>query len=266
MRVTLNNSILQACFYFPHRMPRPRPRPCRRSAMIGGRAAPIMSMLTFVLRGYSRSWVTLYCIDTLSIESIWCHVVRGIHTMRQPRKKYSACGLSLIVGFFILCFYTFRGFWRWYRVQSRPVQIIVAGISAVMLVVSAISNALGTSNQSEVVPTPTPTQAIASVATSAPTQDQPTPIPTEKPTPTPTPKPAIVPTHAPVSTTPPKPTQPACQAVNNNPWCYNFSPGKLIYYPPSGFCSYFNCIPSFYGSDDPGDASIVFALEWFRLL
>lgn len=175
--------------------------------------------------------------------------------MRQPRKKNSACGLSLIVGFFILCFYALRGFWRWYRVQTRPVQIIVAGIIAVALVIGAISNAMGSSNQSAIVPTPTPTQAIALVATSAPTQDQATPLPTEKPTPLPTqkPTPRPQPTQPPVR---PTPTKPACQAVNGNPWCYNFSPGKLIYYPPSGFCSYFNCISTFYGSDDPGDGYI----------
>src|SRR5579863_8526599 len=49
---------------------------------------------------------------------------------------------------------------------------------------------------------------------------------------------------------------PSCFGINGNPWCYNFSPGTLIYTPPSGFCNYFNCIPSFFGSDDPGDGYI----------
>ena len=36
-----------------------------------------------------------------------------------------------------------------------------------------------------------------------------------------------------------------CTAVNCNPWGYDFNPGNLIDNPPSAFCSYFACIPSF---------------------
>ncbi len=69
------------------------------------------------------------------------------------------------------------------------------------------------------------------------------PQPTDTPTPTPKPQP----THQATPKPTPKPTQPpACQAVNNNPWCYNFSPGNLIINPPGNFCSYFNCIASFW--------------------
>ena len=74
---------------------------------------------------------------------------------------------------------------------------------------------------------------------------------------TPTPTPTIVPTHAPQQTQLLKPTSPPCQATNGNPWCYNFSPGKLISIPPSGFCTYFACIPTFVEPDDPGDGYIV---------
>src|SRR5260221_515964 len=85
----------------------------------------------------------------------------------------------------------------------------------------------------------------------------PTPGPTQKPTPTPTPKPTSAPTHQPAPTQPPHTPTP-CPGINCNPWGYNFSsPGKLIYVPPSGFCNYFNCIPTFYESDDPGDGYIV---------
>jgi hypothetical protein len=62
--------------------------------------------------------------------------------------------------------------------------------------------------------------------------------------PTATPKP-----HAPSPTATPnsQPTATPCPAVNCNPWGYNFSPpGNLIYNPPSGFCTYFNCIASFW--------------------
>jgi hypothetical protein len=55
-----------------------------------------------------------------------------------------------------------------------------------------------------------------------------------------------------------RPTQPpVCQAINNNPWCYTFTAGKLIYNPPSNFCDYFNCLASFWESDDPGDGYVV---------
>ncbi len=54
----------------------------------------------------------------------------------------------------------------------------------------------------------------------------PTPTPTRKPTPTPKPAPG----------------------ANGNPCGYNFSPGSLIYNPPSSLCSYFSCIPSFWQS------------------
>jgi len=147
----------------------------------------------------------------------------------------------------------------WYRrlfAWCRRHPIATAVIIVVFLGIGAISNALGASNQSTVAPTPTPTQQIALVSTSASNQNQLTPLPTANPTPIPTqkPTPRPQPTQPPVH---PTPTKPACQAVNNNPWCFNFSPGKLIYYPPNGFCNYFNCIPTFYGSDDPGDGYIV---------
>jgi hypothetical protein len=33
-----------------------------------------------------------------------------------------------------------------------------------------------------------------------------------------------------------------------NPWRYNFTPGSVIYNPPSDFCSYFDCIASFWNN------------------
>ena len=62
-----------------------------------------------------------------------------------------------------------------------------------------------------------------------------TPVPTDTSAPTPTPKSEPTPT-----------SKPHCQAVNNNPWCYNFTPGNLIYTPSPDFCSYFACISSFW--------------------
>src|SRR5205823_5366206 len=123
-----------------------------------------------------------------------------------------------------------------------------------------IGTAVGSVNlatQSTPTPTTSPQQAAILASPTATATVTPTATPTQQPTPTPTPKPTIPPTPTPQPTQLPKPTHPACQAVNNNPWCYNFSPGKLIYYPPSGFCNYFACIASFVEPDDPGDGYVV---------
>jgi hypothetical protein len=157
-----------------------------------------------------------------------------------------------------------QGVWQWYLTRTRKMQISLAGAVILALICfSAIANAaVGSGNTTIPQATSTPAQqAVLTGDTPTPvptlTQPSPTSVPTQKPTPIPTPKPTPLPTNAPVPTQPPKPTSPPCQAVNNNPWCYNFVPGNYITYPPSGFCNYFACIPTFYGSDDPGDGYIV---------
>lgn len=98
-----------------------------------------------------------------------------------------------------------------------------------------------------VQPTPTPTATA-----------MPTPTPTKVPTPTPTPKPKkkaepepriiIEPTVAPAA--PQQPAQPVKTGIYGNPWGYDHVyPGDVIYSPPSGFCSYFSCISSFWKGD-----------------
>ena len=160
---------------------------------------------------------------------------------------------------------TKRGPWQWYKTRTRRMQVSLgcATLLVVLLFLSIAVAAVASGNTATPQATSTPAQQAAvtgTTPTSLPTPTQPAPTPTPIP-PTPTPHPAIAPapTHAPQPTSaPPKPTSvPSCQAVNGNPWCYNFAPGNLIYYPPSGFCSYFACIPSFYGSDDPGDGYVV---------
>jgi hypothetical protein len=106
--------------------------------------------------------------------------------------------------------------------QSTPVSVIATDTATVTL---------------DSTPTPSPTPTDTPIPT-------PTPSPTSKPVPTPAPRPTLTPA-------------PKCVAVNNNPWCYDFNPGNLIYVPPSGFCNYFACISSFYAPDDPGDGYIV---------
>jgi hypothetical protein len=111
--------------------------------------------------------------------------------------------------------------------------------------------------------TESPTAVVqSSTATSTPTLDvtvtpspSPTPLATATPVPsaTATPAPrqtpaAVAPTAKPTT----RPTQPPpafnyCGAPVN-PWHYNFCGGNVINSPPTSFCGYFNCIPSFWKS------------------
>lgn len=160
--------------------------------------------------------------------------------------------------------------WRRYRAMRKRAQWGI-GCLAVFLLCGMCScvGALAAPSMPQVATTLSPTatqvtlgnttQATATSTatvhadTSTPTS-VPAATPTVMPTPVPTPMPTTPPTRQPAPSPTPKPT---CQAVNNNPWCYNFSPGSPIYNPPSAFCSYFACIPSFYEPDDPGDGYIV---------
>jgi hypothetical protein len=70
------------------------------------------------------------------------------------------------------------------------------------------------------------------------------------------------PTKVPISATPPKRGEtsskltatpspsatsvPGKTGVNGNPWGYNFQPGDTITEPPEEFCSYFQCVSSFW--------------------
>jgi hypothetical protein len=103
------------------------------------------------------------------------------------------------------------------------------------------------------VPTATDTPASTDTPPATPLFTVPaeltTPFPTDTPSPSPSDTPPASPTGAPVPT-PPPPTQPPpnlCGAPPN-PWNYNFCGGALISAPPGSFCSYFNCIASFWTS------------------
>ena len=150
--------------------------------------------------------------------------------------------------------------------QDKIIGFGCLGVIVLLLCVlcGSIANAMSGNHSNTSISSSSPTAThqaavlVATVATEQPTAT-PTPISTATPSPTPTPKPTPKPTPTPtlvVVKPTPTPT-PHCAGVNNNPWCYDFNPGKLIYYPPSSFCNYFNCIPTFYGSDDPGDGYII---------
>lgn len=125
---------------------------------------------------------------------------------------------------------------------------IVAGVLILSCVTCGIIGA--TAPKTGDISTPTPTQAAVLIATAVPTATQrPTTIPTATPTPSPTPTATMLPTATPTPkpvATQPKPTPTHCVGVNNNPWCYDFNPGNLIYSPPSAFCSYFTCVSTFW--------------------
>jgi hypothetical protein len=120
---------------------------------------------------------------------------------------------------------------------GRPTQVITIILTLVIIGVCSfccISLYTSVFASSPIGDNPTPgNQAAASSpnATTAPTKaPTPTPNPKPKPTATPTPKPSC-----------------RYMPVNNNPWCYTFTnTGKLIYDPNAAFCSYFNCISSFW--------------------
>lgn len=119
-----------------------------------------------------------------------------------------------------------------------------------MCICSAAVAANSNTNQQTAQPTATmethqSAVLVATVATTQPTPrptPKPSPTPTTKPTPRPTPKPTVIvqrPTPTPV---------PIHTGVNGNPWGYDFNPGNYIYNPNADFCSYFNCIASFWQS------------------
>ncbi len=167
-----------------------------------------------------------------------------------------------------------RSGWLWYRAKTGKTQIIAA-ICSLLLVVAFLAftsfAALADRASALALLTPTPTPGQTLLTTNGATAPSPsnlvtaisaTALPTTTVQPTVTPKPVAT-----VKPTPkPKPTQPSvrptpiptkCQGVNGNPWCYDFSSGNLISYPPSNFCSYFACIANFWGADDPGDGYVV---------
>jgi hypothetical protein len=82
-----------------------------------------------------------------------------------------------------------------------------------------------------------PTPLVTAAPTAAPTA-----VPTAAPTAPPTARPTVPPTPPPTA-----PPRNLCGAPAN-PWNYNFCGGGTISSPPSDFCSYFNCIPSFWDS------------------
>jgi hypothetical protein len=78
--------------------------------------------------------------------------------------------------------------------------------------------------------------------------------PSAKASPSPKPSPSVSASPSPSQSAaapaaplpPPPPPPPPPTGVNGNPWGYDFNPGNYITAPPSAFCTYFNCIASFW--------------------
>jgi len=131
-------------------------------------------------------------------------------------------------------------------------KLAIGGFAALLLI-AAISSAAKqpptTPTGHEVAQVSSSSAPVAKQSTEPVAKPSPTPSPTPVPTPTPSPSPKAVATSAPPAPAPPPPppAQNTCGAPAN-PWGYNFCGGNLIYSPPSNFCSYFNCIASFWKS------------------
>ena len=137
-----------------------------------------------------------------------------------------------------------RNGWRQASRRQRAV-IVIAGLFVLGGIGSLGQRGPSAGPDSAAAPTasPMPTHEPTEAATLAPTvTPTPTVAPTLEPTttpapePTPTPQPTLLPTPAPVL------------GVFGNPWGYDFRTGSRIYDPPFEFCSYFDCIPSFWDS------------------
>lgn len=157
-----------------------------------------------------------------------------------------------------------KNIWHWYRGRGKVAQVSI-GSSLILLLCLCSCFSFAAIAGTTAPPKPPAAQVVTQSPTTASHTVQATPTATSTPLPTPTntpaptattaPPPTPVPTLAPTTAPTPIPTQPQpmptpqptqSTGVNGNPWGYSFVPGNLIYSPPSDFCSYFNCIASFW--------------------
>lgn len=144
--------------------------------------------------------------------------------------------------------------WRSYRRMRTWAQLGIGCLTVFVLCgMCSCMAAIAAPGSSQIASSPTATSVVlgntarqvtpTNTATVKPAVSTPTPLPS--PTATPQPQPTAKPTPAPTHPLAPTPT-PHPVGVNGNPWGYDFNRGNFIYSPPSNFCSYFNCIASFW--------------------
>jgi hypothetical protein len=160
---------------------------------------------------------------------------------------------------FLLTYWLLR--WIWKSIYPQNVKLGVTGAVALLwLVLFAVVGASNQNGSPATAQAPTPTAETAPLTPSTAATPTPTPAPTPTPRPNataiphPATAPAVQPTRAPTS--PPQPAFSYCGAPAN-PWHYNFCGGSVINPPPSNFCSYFNCIASFWTEDHPNDGYVI---------
>jgi hypothetical protein len=130
------------------------------------------------------------------------------------------------------------------RKRFLPIAIVAGTIILALAVVGGVTGKTNTA-----APGSARTTSVESVPSTPPPTTQASVAPKTTPTPTymAAPKPAVsVKKATPTPTPTAKKTVRSPTGVNGNPWGYNFTCCNVIYNPPSSFCSYFNCIASFW--------------------
>ena len=126
-----------------------------------------------------------------------------------------------------------------------PASAIFVLVVSAAFGISAATTAAPSTDQASALSSPTQERDVATTVSPV-TQLAVTPVPSSSPQPSPNPTPRPSPAASPTNV-PQPPPQNLCGAPPN-PWGYNFCGGSLIYAPPGNFCSYFNCIASFWKS------------------
>ena len=131
---------------------------------------------------------------------------------------------------------------------------VAAGLT-ILAVIAAIAGGGSAPSPSK----PSPVAQVIAASPTTTTRHSPaseSPVASVQPSPSPSPSPAASHAASPAAASPspvappppPPPPPPSTCGAPANPWGYNFCGGSLIYSPPGNFCSYFNCIPSFWKS------------------
>jgi hypothetical protein len=131
-----------------------------------------------------------------------------------------------------------RGYW------AVPIGALA---SVVVLVGFSISAGLNSSSSNiQTASTASPDSGNQeSLAVESPSLE---PIASPAPSSVPTSNSSLKPSPVPKPAKAPQPPPPNLCGAPPNPWGYNFCNGPLIKSPPGSFCSYFNCIGSFWKS------------------
>ena len=198
-----------------------------------------LAILIWVLAGLSgKPGVSVFGLVVLAI----VFLVSNAWDMRSRLPLLgSSKRLAAVAGWAIVAV-LFVSTWGWAAAETPPSSNATSFKSGT----GGVGGGTGSTTKPDAASAATPTPTATPTATATPS-----PTPTANPTPAPTPRataPPAAATQAPVKPTQAPPAPATCGAPAN-PWGYNFcGGGKYIYGPPSTFCTYFSCIPSFWKS------------------